>query len=86
MKARVLVIGKPECHLCDDARVIVAQVCAELGEDWAEQSILDDVSLYDEYWDKIPVVLVDGRLHDFWRVDPMRLRSVLTDNRIQTSD
>jgi hypothetical protein len=86
VSARVLLIGKPECHLCDDARVIVAQVCAELGEQWADQSILDDVSLYDEYWDKIPVVLVDGRIHDFWRVDSKRLRSALTDNRIQTSD
>jgi hypothetical protein len=31
-------------------------------------------------------VVVDGRMHDFWRVDPMRLRSALTDNRIHTSD
>ncbi len=86
MSARVVLLGKPECHLCDDARVIVAQVCAELGEQWVDQSILDDVTLYDEYWDKIPVVVVDGRMHDFWRVDPMRLRSALTDNRIHTSD
>jgi len=79
--ARVTLIGKPGCHLCDDARVIVATVCAESGEGFEELSVLDDPELYDEHAERIPVVLVDGRPHDFWRVDPARLRAALTADR-----
>jgi len=81
-EARVLLIGKPGCHLCDEAREVVAQVCAAEGVDWAEMSILDDPGLADLYWERIPVTLVDGVEHDFWRVDAQRLRNALaTDNR-----
>ena len=61
-------------------------VCAELGFEWEERSILDDPGLYDEYWEKIPVILIDGRVHDYWRVDPQRLRQALSDNRSHSSD
>lgn len=79
--ARVRIIGKPGCHLCADAEAIVAQVCSELGETYDVVSILDDPVLADRYAEEIPVVLVDGRQHDFWRVDADRLRRALTDNR-----
>ena len=70
-------IGKPGCHLCDEARTVIAAVCAETGDGWAELSILDDPVRYDDYWERIPVVLVDGQPHDFWKVDPGRLRAAL---------
>ena len=75
---RVLLIGKPGCHLCDDARQVVARVTAELGEAYEERSILDDPQLQERYWEQIPVILVDGAQHDFWRVDEARLRAALT--------
>jgi hypothetical protein len=75
---RVLLIGKPGCHLCDDAREVVARVTADLGETFEECSILDDPDLHERYWEQIPVVLVDGAQHDFWRVDEARLRAALT--------
>jgi hypothetical protein len=59
----------------------VARVCEELGLHWEEVSILEDPALYDEFWEKIPVVQVDGRTVDFWTIDEDRLRRVLTDNR-----
>jgi Glutaredoxin-like domain (DUF836) len=75
--ARVTLLGKPGCHLCDDARVVVSEVCADLGVGWEERDILEDPVLADRYWDEIPVVLVDGRQHAFWRVDADRLRTAL---------
>jgi Glutaredoxin-like domain (DUF836) len=74
---RITLIGKPGCHLCDDAREVVARVAADLGVDWEERSILDDHQLHDRYWEQIPVTLVDGRPHDFWRVSEARLRAAL---------
>lgn len=74
---RVQLIGKPGCHLCEDAEQVVAAVCAEAGERWERRSILDDPTLADEYWELIPVVLVDGVRHDYWRIDPDRLAAAL---------
>ena len=73
-------IGKPDCHLCDVAREVVETVVAELPEDAVEVqelSIQDDPALYEVWWEKIPVVLIDGELHGHWRVSPDRLRAAL---------
>lgn len=75
---RVTLIGKPGCHLCDQARDVVARVTDELGTGFSEVSILDDEGLRERYWEQIPVVLVDGAQHDFWRVDADRLRAALS--------
>ncbi len=76
-EARVTLIGKPGCHLCDAARAVVAQVTDELGESFVERSVLDEPELMERYAEEIPVTLVDGRQHDFWRVDADRLRAAL---------
>jgi hypothetical protein len=78
VSARVTLFSKPGCHLCDDARVVIEQVCCELGETYEEISIQDDPELVHRYGEEIPVTLVDGRQHDFYRVDPVRLRAALT--------
>ena len=75
--SRVTLIGKPGCHLCDDAREVVAAVVVELGESYDELDITRDEALHERYWDQIPVVLVDGEQHTFWRVDADRLRRAL---------
>ena len=75
---RVTLIGKPGCHLCDEAREVVAAVAAEVGVGWEERSILDDPALLERYAEQIPVTLVDGHPHDFWRVSADRLRAALT--------
>lgn len=78
-------IGKPDCHLCDVAHEIVENVLADLPDDVADEialreaSIADDPALYELWWEKIPVVLIDGRLHAHWRVAPERLRAALID-------
>jgi hypothetical protein len=75
---RVTLISKPGCHLCDDARAVVAAVTAELGEGFVEVNMLDDPALVERYAEMIPVTLVDGLQHDYWRVDAARLRAALT--------
>jgi glutaredoxin len=75
--ARIVLLTRPGCHLCDDARAVVEQVAADVGVSWAEVSIEDDPDLRAEYAEQIPVTFVDGRQHDYWRVDPHRLRRAL---------
>ncbi|GAB2771792.1 hypothetical protein GCM10027020_26150 [Nocardioides salsibiostraticola] len=76
-QARVTLYGRPGCHLCDVAREVIAQVCAEVGESFVEVSIDDDPDLQRRFTNEVPVTFVDGRQHDFWRVDPQRLRDAL---------
>ena len=75
---RITLIGRPGCHLCEDARAVVESVAAELGVGWEERSIADDPDLREQWADHIPVTLVDGRPHDFFRVSPDRLRAALS--------
>ena len=72
-------IGKPDCHLCDVAHEIVEMVVAKVPCHIVveEVSILDDPALHELWWEKIPVVLIDGQLHAHWRVSPERLRVAL---------
>ena len=76
--SRVTLYSRPGCHLCADAREVIERVCAELGETYVEVSIDDDPALRDRFGEEIPVTFVDGRQHDFWRVDEHRLRAALT--------
>ena len=74
---RVTLIGRDGCHLCDAARETVQRVTAELGVGWEERSVDSDPALLEQWADQIPVTLVDGRQHDYWRVDEARLRAAL---------
>jgi glutaredoxin len=75
--ARVQLVGKPGCHLCDDARQVLQRVCAELDVAWEELDILADPALADLYWEQIPVTLVDGAVVGVWHVDEQKVRAAL---------
>jgi len=75
--ARVTFYTRQGCHLCDLARETVARVCAELGETFEEVDVDTDEELRRRFTEEVPVTFVDGRQHDFWRVDEQRLRSAL---------
>jgi hypothetical protein len=74
---RITLIGTPGCHLCDEARTVIERVASDLAVGWEELSIADEPGLAEQYWEQIPVTLVDGRQHDYWRVDEGRLRAAL---------
>jgi glutaredoxin len=73
----VTLLSRPGCHLCDEARRVIASVTADLGIPFQERDITQSASDLEEYWDKIPVTLIDGVMHDFWRVSESRLRRAL---------
>jgi glutaredoxin len=73
----ITLLSRPGCHLCDDAREVIARVAADTGARWEERDITASAADLAEYWDKIPVILIDGAQHDFWRVSEDRLRAAL---------
>lgn len=74
---RITLLGRPGCHLCDDARQVVARVAADLGVPWQEVDITTDPQLLAQWWEQVPVTLIDDVQHDYWRVDEARLRAAL---------
>jgi hypothetical protein len=56
---------------------VISRVAADLGIAWTERDITDSAEDLREYGEMIPVTLVDGVQHDFWRVDEHRLRRAL---------
>ncbi|HEX5017899.1 MAG TPA: glutaredoxin family protein [Actinomycetes bacterium] len=75
---RITLLTKPGCHLCDEARTVIERVAEDLGCGWQEVDITTDADLQAKWWEQIPVTLVDGVQHDYWRVDETRLRKALT--------
>jgi glutaredoxin len=76
----VTLLSKPGCHLCDDARPIVHEIVGQFDSvTLVERSILEDADLHAQYWDQIPVVLIDDVVHTIYRVDPDRLRAALAE-------
>jgi glutaredoxin len=75
---RLTLIGKPDCHLCDNARAVIHSVIDGRDDVSLEElSIHDDAELNEKYWDEIPVLLIDGRVHGIWRFDAERLGAAL---------
>jgi glutaredoxin-like protein DUF836 len=74
---RITLLARPGCHLCDDARAVIERVAGDLDVGWEERDITASPQDLREYWDKIPVALVDGVQIDFWRVSETRLRAAL---------
>lgn len=74
---RVVVYTRDGCTACAAAERDVERVCAELGHGWAAVDVDTDPELCAEYGDRVPVIVVDGREHGFWRVEEPRLRAAL---------
>jgi len=74
---RVVVLSKAGCHLCEDACAAVARITADLGVGWREQDITEDPELLAQWAEYVPVVIVDGEVHDWFRVREDRLRRAL---------
>ena len=76
---RLTFVGKPDCHLCDDAHAIVDAMLVDFPSVVLEErSILDEPELFEAYVDEIPVLLIDDRVHTIWKVDASRLRTALS--------
>ena len=73
----ITLLSRPGCHLCDEARAVIARVASDLGIPWTERDVSESAIDVREFGEMIPVTLIDGVQHDFWRVDERRLRRAL---------
>lgn len=71
---RLTLITRPGCHLCDVAKQAMDRIAADTGEQWQELNVESERELEAEYGDRVPVILLDGKEHGYWRVEEDRLR------------
>jgi hypothetical protein len=69
----VVFISKDDCHLCDIAQQVVEDVRRDHPFTLRVVKIQPGDEWHDLYWDKIPVVLIDGRMAFKYTVDPGEL-------------
>lgn len=77
---RLVLYVRTGCHLCADARRVIAEVAAEVGTGWCEVDIdehPDGEQLAALYGELVPVVTVDGVQQGYWRIDGARIRRAL---------
>lgn len=76
-EVKISLLTKPECHLCTDARTVLEEITAEYGLGWEELSATDHPELGQQFAEEIPVLFVNDKQRDFWRIDPVRLRRLI---------
>jgi len=77
MSARITLIGKPQCQLCDAMRSVIQSVCDSHNLEFVELSVLEHPELAETYWLDIPVVLVDDKVVSRWQVTAQDLEFAL---------
>jgi glutaredoxin len=70
----VTLVTRAGCHLCEQAETLLRSMAAELGFAYREVDVDADPALTAEHSDDVPVVVLDGRQHGYWRVEETRLR------------
>jgi glutaredoxin len=74
---RVALVTRAGCHLCADAEVALRRLSSELGFAYEELDVDAEVGRRAEYSDRVPVILIDGKEHGYWRVEETRFRTAL---------
>jgi len=73
----VTLVTRVGCHLCAEAEVLLRRLSAELGFSYLELDVDADQARRAEYSDRVPVILVDGKEHGYWRVEEARFRKAV---------
>ena len=74
---RVTLITRTGCHLCEHAETLLRRLSDELGFGYDEVDVDADTARRAEYSDRVPVILIDGKEHGYWRVEEPRFRAAL---------
>jgi glutaredoxin len=74
---QVTLVTRTGCHLCEEAERLLRRLSAELGFAYREVDVDASPVLQDEFSDRVPVILLDGKEHGYWRVEEPRFRKAL---------
>ena len=70
---RLTLISRSGCHLCEVAEQALDRIAGDTGEQWTRIDVDDSIELERDYGDRVPVLLLDGAEHGYWRIEEERL-------------
>jgi glutaredoxin len=68
----VMMYSRRNCHLCELAKEVVESARNEAEFEFEVVFIDGDAGLEKEYGEEVPVTLINGKRHDYFRVDRTR--------------
>jgi glutaredoxin len=74
---QVTLITRAGCHLCEDAETRLRTLADELSFDYEELDVDADQARRNDYSDRVPVILIDGKEHGYWRLEEARFRKAI---------
>jgi glutaredoxin len=74
---KVTIYSRSGCHLCEIAIDRINSTLNELDFELDIKLIDDDIKLQEEFGEQVPVILIDGKVHDYWRVDLERFTKAI---------
>ena len=77
MKTKVVIYSRINCHLCEEAEKNVREVLVEIPFDLEVIHIDQDQELGRLYGEEVPVTLINGAKHDYFRVDKKRFSEAI---------
>lgn len=78
MKLKVTIYSRHGCHLCDVMKDQVVQIQNDLEFNIEIIYIDKNIELEEKYGEQVPVIMIDGAIHDFFKLDEARFRKALT--------
>jgi glutaredoxin len=75
---QVTLVSRAGCHLCQDAEAVLRRLAVELGFGYQELDVDADPERRATYSDRVPVILIDGKEHGYWRVEESRFRKAIS--------
>lgn len=77
VEREVLIYSRHGCHLCEMARAELESIRGEIGFELREEFIDGDARLESEYGLMVPVILIDGKIHGYGRIERDRFKSAI---------
>jgi hypothetical protein len=77
MNTKVVIYSRVHCHLCQEAEKNVREVMAYTPFDLEIIYIDGDQELERLYGEEVPVTLINGAKHDYFRVDKKRFSEAI---------
>ena len=77
MKAKVIIFSRQNCHLCHEAEKIIREVLLEISFDLEVINIDGNAELESLYGEEVPVTMINGAKHDYFRVDKKRFSEAI---------
>jgi glutaredoxin len=73
----VTLLSRVGCHLCEEAEQLLRGLARELGFAYREVDVDGSDVLRNQFGDRVPVILIDGKEHGYWRVEESRFRKAV---------